>query len=232
MLDQAFEALKGYNWGTDRKPLEEIDAAVAATHGDAAARKDLESRLGAALKTDISRDAKDYVCRKLMIVGTAACVPVLAEMLSNKDLAHMSRFALERIPGPEASKALRDALPKLSGALKIGAITSIGARRDAESVSTLAALAGDVDAAVAKAVITALGDLRTAEAAKALSGVKPTDATNKIAAVDANLVCAEGLLAAGKKTEALAIYKMFSGDEQPSHVRFAGKRGMVLCLGK
>ena len=39
MLDQAFEALKTYDWGTDRKPLEEIDEAVIASHGDAAARR-------------------------------------------------------------------------------------------------------------------------------------------------------------------------------------------------
>ncbi len=38
MLDQAFEALKTYDWGTDRKALDPIDDAVVATHGDDAAR--------------------------------------------------------------------------------------------------------------------------------------------------------------------------------------------------
>ena len=37
MLDQAFETLKTYDWGTDRKPLLEIDAAVIASRGDDAA---------------------------------------------------------------------------------------------------------------------------------------------------------------------------------------------------
>src|SRR5438552_3307927 len=127
MLDQAFDALKEYNWGTEKKPLQPIDDAVATTHGDEAARKDLEARLIAALKTEISRDAKDYVCRKLMVVGTSACVPALAALLSEKDYSHMARFALERIQAPEAAAALRDALPKLAGALKAGVIGSLGA---------------------------------------------------------------------------------------------------------
>jgi hypothetical protein len=43
-------------------------------------RKDLENRLVAALKSDISRDAKDYVCRKLTIVGTAALYGGITEL--------------------------------------------------------------------------------------------------------------------------------------------------------
>src|SRR5262245_44293482 len=126
MLDEAFETLKTYDWGTDRKPLEEIDKAAIASQSDEAARKDLERRLAEVLKTDVSRDAKDFVCRKLMIIGSAASVATLASLLSDKDLAHMARFALERIPAPEAAQAMRDALPKLSGSLKIGVIGSLG----------------------------------------------------------------------------------------------------------
>ena len=50
-LDKAFEALKTFNWGPDRKLLVAIDEAVPATHGDAAARKALETRLAAVLST-------------------------------------------------------------------------------------------------------------------------------------------------------------------------------------
>ena len=35
MLDEAFAALKQYDWGTDRAPLVPIDEAVAAAHGNA-----------------------------------------------------------------------------------------------------------------------------------------------------------------------------------------------------
>ena len=73
---------------------------MVATHGDAAARKELETRLAAVLDSGGSRAAKDYVCRKLMMIGTAESVPALAALLPDKDLSHMARYALERIPGP------------------------------------------------------------------------------------------------------------------------------------
>src|SRR5687768_8534360 len=106
MLDQAFEALKTYDWGMDPKVLEPIDKAVISEDAKAG-RKELESRLAATLKGDTTRDAKDFVCRKLMIIGTAASVPALAALLADKDCSHMARFALERIPASEAAKAMR-----------------------------------------------------------------------------------------------------------------------------
>jgi hypothetical protein len=232
MLDQAFESLKTYDWGTDRKPLEEIDAAVIASHNNAAARTDLENRLAAVLKTDVSRDAKDFACRKLMIIGTAASVPTLASLLSDNDLAHMARFALERIPAPEAAQALREALPKLNGALKIGIISSLGVRRDGESVAPLAKLLTDSDPAVARAAAFALGDIRTSNAAKALGDAKSASTEVKPAVTDASLFCAEGLLAEGKKAEALAMFKAYAGEDQPKHVRLAATKGMLACAGQ
>ncbi len=232
MLDETFNALKKYAYGGDRKSIEQIEAAVISTRNDAAARKDLEARLAAALKSDLSRDAKDYVCRMLMMVGTAASVSALAECLPETENSHMARYALERIPAPEAAQALRDALPKLKGNLKIGVISSLGARRDTASVPALAALLAEKDEALVRAAATALGDIATPEAAKALADAKPTGAAAKSAATDANLACAEALLAAGKKADALAIYKSFAGADQPKHIRLAGTRGMLACAGK
>lgn len=231
MLDQAFDALKTYDWGTDPNVLNPINDVVISTHGNEAARKQLEARLAAVLKTGVSRDAKDFVCRKLMVVGTAASVPTLSEFLPDKDLSHMSRYALERIPAPEAAQALRDALPKVSGALKVGVISSLGSRRDAGSVPALAALLGDADVAVASAAAYALGDIRTPEAAKALAEAKPAGAA-MLAVTDGRLSCAEALLTDGKKVEALAVYKSLVGEEQPKHVRLAATRGMLACAGK
>jgi HEAT repeat protein len=232
MLDQAFEALKTYDWGTDRKPLEEIDRAVIALHADEAAQKNLENRLAAVLKANVSRDSKDFICRKLMIIGTAASVPTLASLLSDKDLAHMARFALERIPAPEAAQALREALPKLDGSLKIGVISSLGVRRDAESVYPLAKLLTDSDPGVARAAAFALGDIRTSNAAKALHDAKSASTEVTPAVTDASLFCAEGLLAEGKKAEALAIFKAYTADDHPKHVRLAATKGMLACAGK
>ena len=144
----------------------------------------------------------------------------------------MARYALERIPAPEAAQALREALPKLDGELQIGVISSLGARGEAESVSALAKLLSTADAAVARAAAYALGAIRGAAAAKALAEARPTSPEVKQAATDASLACAEDLLASGKKVEATAIYKRFAGEDQPKHVRLAATRGMLAVAGK
>ena len=232
MLDQAFEALKVYNWGTDPKVLNPINEAVVSSHGDESAREALETRLAAVLDTDVSRDAKDFVCRKLMLIGTATSVPSLAKLLPNKDDSHMARYALERIPAPEAAVAMRQALPTIDNSLKVGVIASLGVRGDTDSIPELAGCLGDADAAVAAAAAYALGDLATSAAAKALAETKPSSEKAQFAATDASLTCAEALLADGKNSEAAAIYKGFIGSDQPKHVRLAATRGMLACTSK
>lgn len=230
MLDKAFEALKTYDWGQDPKVLAPIDEAIVASHGDAAKRKELEEKLAAALKDELSRDAKQTVCRYLKTIGTAASVPALAALLPDKDLSHMGRYALERIPAPEAAAALRDSLPKLPAELKVGVISSLGARGDKDSVAALGELLGDENPAVASAAAHALGAIRTPEAAQALSKAKPDEKVQP-AATDASLACAEALLAAGKNTDALSIYKGLVGNSQ-KHVKLAATRGMLACAAK
>ena len=110
-LGAAFEALKSHDWGKDPGALKAIDDALAASRGNAAARKGLEARLAAVLKVDVPRAAKVHVCRRLSRLGSADSVPALTALLPDEDLSHMGRYALEVLPCPEAGKALRDALP-------------------------------------------------------------------------------------------------------------------------
>ncbi len=231
MLDQAFDELEKYDWGVDPKVLRPIDEAMVASHGDDAARSELETRLSAVLSTKAPRAAKDYVCRKLMRIGTAACVPALAELLPDRDLSHMARYALERIPASEAAAALRNAIGRIKNPLSIGMISSLCSRGDAESVSVLADLVGDSDAALSKAAACALGSIGNSDAAAALVKAEAKDAEVNVAIVDAKLACAENLVAAQRKAQALIIYKSLSGDDQPKHVSLAAKRGMLACLG-
>jgi HEAT repeat protein len=229
-VDDALAALKTYDWGTDRKKLNPIDEAVIATRGDAAARRDLETRLIAELENNTSRSAKDFICRTLKTMGTSESVPALAKLLPDEDLSHMARFALERIPAPEAAAAMRDALPRLSDTLKVGAIGSLGVRRDAASVATLAGSLLDTDTSIASAAAHALGTIGNAEAGQALvEGAKKAAEDTKPAIADACLMCAERLLAQGEKSSALQLYKSLSGADQPRHVRLAARRGLLFA---
>ena len=234
-LDKAFETLKTFTWGEDPKQFHDmlgaIEDAVPASYGNTDARKDLETRLAEVLPTKAPRAAKDYACRKLTIIGTAASVPALAALLPEKELSHMARYALERISTPEAAQALREALSKTSGTEKAGVVGSLGARRDVASIADLAALLGDSDPLVALAAATALGDIGTAESAKALKDAKPAVEAVKLRAADARLTAAERLLAAGDHAAAKAVYTSLLACPVKS-IKLAATRGLLLASGK
>ncbi len=231
-VNKALETLKTYDWGADREALKPIDQAIVATQG-ASARKALEKSLVDALTSGISRSAQDYVCRKLRVVGTTQSVKALAALLPAEETSHIARYALERIPGEKAAKAMRDALPKVSSKLKPGIIGSLGVRRDKKSILVISKLLGDSDIQVAKTAAQSLGLIGTSAAAKKLSKfAKKASANMKMPVADARLVCAEQLLADGKKSEAVALYKEFKGDDQPSHVKAAALKGILTAAIK
>ncbi len=232
-LDKALETLKTYDWGADREVLKPIDQAIIATHNDTAARKALEKSLVDVLASDIARSAQDYVCRKLRVVGTTQSVEALAVLLADEETSHIARYALERIPDKKAVKAMRDALPKVSSKLKPGIIGSLGVRRDKRSIVVISKLLGNSDIQVAKAASQSLGLIGTSAAARKLNKfAKKASANMKIPVADARLVCAEQLLADGKKSESLALYKELKGDEQPSHVKAAAMKGILTAAIK
>jgi HEAT repeat protein len=232
MLDTAFEALKKFDWGSDLAALNPIEDTVVAAHGNPDAAKELEKRLIAALQGELSRDAKEYVCRKLAVIGTANAVPQLTDLLVNSDSSHMARFALERIPAPEAAKALRDALSKVSGNVKIGVISSLGGRRDSAAVAPLGSLLKDAEPTIARAAALALGAIGNAEAASALQLALQSANVNPLTIVDAMLSCAEALLAGNQRADASAIYKTFAQENQPRIVRLAATRGLLACANR
>lgn len=232
-VDKAFDALKTYEWGTDRSVLEPIDDAVAASYDDDAAREALETRLAALLKTDVSRAAKDYVCRKLSLIGSSKCVPDVAALLTDEKLSHMARYVLERMSCAESVAAMRDAMPKTSGKVKVGIINSLGVRRDAESIAAFSELLSNSDTQIAAAAIAALGEIGTPETAKALQDFSAKAPEKlQLPVADAQLACAEQLLADGKEIEAMTIYKSLSKPDHPKHVRVAAMRGLLAATGK
>jgi HEAT repeat protein len=230
VLDKAFEALRTYERGSGRGRLAPIDEAVRSCLGNEPARKELERRLLAALKSHAPPVARQFVCGKLRLVGSAESVPALAELLSDDDLAHAAGAALQAMPCREAGRALLERLPRLSGPRLVGAINSLGARREAGAARGLTALLESPDLAVSGAAAGALGSIGTAEAARCLRKFQPkAPAALGLAVADACLACAEWLLAEGKKAEALAIYKLLSDPKQPKHVRLAAQQGVSLA---
>jgi HEAT repeat protein len=227
-LDAAMNALPKYDWGASREPLNAIDGAIVATYGQADARKDLEKRLAALLGSDATRAAKQYVCRKLAIIGTADSVGALAALLPDEKLSHMARYALERIPGAAASDALRGAIGTVGGKLKVGMINSVGMRADPKAVGSLTGLLKASDATVAAAAAAALGRIGTVEAAAPLAEMLASAPKGlQTAAIDASLDLASRLLKNGNKAEAAKIYEKLHATDQPARVQRAALQGLV-----
>ena len=232
-LDKAFEILKTYDWGDNPETLKSIDQAIIATHGDTAVRETLEKRLVNALTGGISRSAADYVCRRLRIVGTRQSIEALATLLTAKETSHIARYALERIPDEKAIDAMRDSLPKVSNKLKPGIIGSLGKRRDQKSIQAISKLLGDSDIQVAKAAAESLAMIGTSAAARELTRfAKKASTSMKMPVGGACLVCAEQLLANGRKSEAVALYKELQGEDLPSRVKAAAMKGILTAATK
>jgi HEAT repeat protein len=205
-LDEAFCHLETYTWSQSREPLNVIEAAIQSSAGDPSARKQLESRLAAVLRTGAPFPAKQYACRKLSQIGTPDSIPVLAPLLVDTALSHPARIALERIPDARAMEALRRALPQAEGNAKVGIINSLGLLRDAAAVGLLVELLANPDAGIAGTAASALGHIATVEAARALEQSRNTMPKPLQAGLtDAWLMAAGRLLRAGQRAEAARI---------------------------
>ena len=104
-----YQALAKWEFGQSRQPLAQIEDQIRKTAP--ADYKAIEAKLLPVLKSpETPKDAKRYICRWLAVVGSADCVPAVAELLGDADLSHPARMALEPLAHPAAAAALRDAL--------------------------------------------------------------------------------------------------------------------------
>ena len=226
-VDKAFVELPKYDWGSSRDALTVIDDAIVQSYGNEAARADLEKRLLAVLGGDATRAAKQFCCRGLAMIGTVKALPILEPLLADKDLSHMARYALERIPGEAVAKALRDTAGQLTGPLQIGMINSLGARRDAGSTAMLTGLLKDSDADVATAAAAALGRIGAKDAAgPLLAYVASAPRQAQGAAYDAALELATTLAKTDKSAAAAIFDKLYAAD-RPLRVRCAALKGLA-----
>jgi HEAT repeat protein len=192
-----------------------------------------EEKLIAVLGSNQTLAEKDAACVRLKRIGTEKCIPALALLLSDTNLSHSARYALEPMPFAKAEEALLDASKKSSGAIRLGIISSLGIRRDPRAVRTLASLLNEADHSTANAAATALGQIGGSEALKALmkdsSGNNGGDAR---ALRDGILRCANGQIAADPAQALDAFKKLYNFKGMDSGTRIAAYAGMITASGK
>lgn len=208
-----------------------LRAYIASILNDAGARAETEASLAAFLETGASLSGKQAVCRALRLIGSDISLPVLSEMLSRAETSDMARYALESIPGNKADEALLSALETCEGDLKLGVISSLGARKSKAAVPVLARIARTGDSDAAAAAIEALGLIGDAGAADALRNTLGTSGGElKAAAGAALLACADGFLRAGSPSEAAGIYNSLFLENISPALRAAAFQGKAAAF--
>jgi len=224
-LDQALEQLKTYDYGQGDEALRAIEMHLGrlATDSD---KTELARRLAAILAGDKTpAAAKTFICQQFLVIGGEAQVPLLAKMLEDPQTAEIARYTLEAIPGEASLAAIRAALDRLKDMPLVGAINSLGIRRDAQAVDRLIKLLANSDPLVAGAAAEALGKIATRPAAAAL-GQAQVPARSTAALHNAQLQCAERL-AADDAASAATLYQQVWASNRPPRWRVAGLVGLT-----
>ncbi len=219
-------AVRSYSYGKSRKAIgafeEKLKIAAPSLFGI------VEEKLASLLTDSGATDAgKTVVCRILRRIGTGRSVAALGTLLADKKLSHTARSALQHNPSPKADAALKKALTSLQGELRIGVISSIGARGGCGAGEKLGELAASDDVPTAQAAVKALGRIGTKQAAELLEEADvprllKTDKANSL------LKCADALRTKGSIAEAKKIYSALTGRLNPQMVRIAAHRGLLL----
>ncbi len=184
----------------------------------------VETAALAVLASDAGLREKARACQELGDFGGPASVPALAAFLGKEHLADYARSGLEGIKDPSAGAALRAALPTLEGRYLVGAVNSLGVRRDAAAAPALQKLAFDPKrvAAAAEAAIASLGMIATPAATKTLQEILASGpAALRVPAAHAALVAAEQLARNGNTTGARTVLNAVVQALPPGHLATA-----------
>lgn len=171
---------------------------------------------------------KAKACMRAGELAAREAVPALAALLDDEHLSVYARYGLEPITDPSAGDALRAALTKLKGDRLIGVVNSLGKRRDAKSTPTLVKMMNGADQDLARAAAAALGSIGNEAVSKdLLATMNKATGLTKMAIADACLVCAERMIADGKREQGLALYATLSAPSVPKAARLGAMQAII-----
>lgn len=189
-----------------------------------------ESQIIAVLESTAGTKEKCEACRELLAIGTPRCLPALSRALRDELTGHAALHTLERLPYPEASAALVEALPSVTGPVRIGIIDAVGWKRAAPALPALLPLLTDADDAVAGAAADALGRIGGPDAESALAGALDRLRPSLKPALAAGLLgCAEAQLQSSSPAQAAALYRRLRASDLSAPVRAAALRGLLMA---
>jgi HEAT repeat protein len=226
-LSQLMAEAAQYESGRNIEPLQKIEQLVRESAAKPGQRAELEAALVKLLVPSATFEARRFACQQLMVIGTDASLPALAELLKTDETVGIACLALSSRRSPEALEILRNALPAARGSARLQLISALGNHRDPQSAGVLAELARDADAAVAGAAMVALGKMGSESSGETMAALgKEARPATAWAVTEAYLRTAERLAAADDRKAASAIYAELLRPSQPIHIR----RGALAAL--
>ena len=178
------------------------------------ARRLFARTLASQLGGERPKAVQKYLIQQLQVAGGKETAAALGKMLQDEELYEPAAQALVAIGYGTAEQsrkgcltALRKALPKVKGKMKLTITQNLGVVRDTESVDTLKNALGDNDREIRLAAGWALANIGNAGSVDLLLKAANAEGTyERATATKACLLLAERLLEAGKKEPAKKIY--------------------------
>lgn len=218
-IEEAVAAIWNSEFDKPNQALQKVEERINRTHGDRAARLEVEMALARLLEGDASRAAKHFACKKLWMMGTDASVPGLERLLTGGDalLVEAACYAIGSRQSEAASASLRRAVAKNRGPALVAIVNLVGDRRDAAAVKLLTPLIGAADRQLAEAAMAALGKIASSEAVAALNVMGGEPASHAL------LQAAQELNRRGDRTGAARIYRKLKDKGQSAVIRRAAQ---------
>jgi len=226
-LSQLMAEAAKYESGRNIEPLQKLEQLLRESAAKPGQRAELEAALVKLLVPSATFEARRFACRQLMVIGTDASLPALAELLKTDETVGIACLALGSQRSPKAVEILRNALPAARGRARLQLISALGNHLDAQSAKVLAEMGRDADAAVAGAAMVALGKMANESSGETMAALgKEARPATAWAVAEASLLMAEQLAAAGDRKAASAIYAELLRPAQPIHIQ----RGALAAL--
>jgi HEAT repeat protein len=199
-------------------------------------RKMLAETLAKQLEARRSVELRAFLCRQLQLCGRPAEVGPLAKLLAEAELCEPAAQALCAIGGPEATDALREALPKAQGKQRATLLSALGRLRDPGAAQEARKSLADGEPDQRWVAWYAAANAGDAESAETLLKVAETTESPYLRsqAADACLRLARRLAELGKPAEAQKVLRQLAErrkDPADAHDRTAILEAFVQALG-
>ncbi len=225
--DKIFHGISNYHYGDDRTNLTTFSHLVDSLSLNKETKKLAEENILDFLNSNATFASKQFVCRKLRLIGTEKSVPTLSKLLNKRKTTNIARYALENIQGNKVDKALINSLDNPDKKIKIGIINTLAARKTKNSVYALGELLQNADNDIAIAAASALGKIADKKAMAFLE--KHFNSANinfRNTLFDSYLLCIDNI-AKQDKYEAYIYYTKFYKLDLPTNLKSAALNGII-----